>query len=217
MTATKTKSTAVNQPKVNPHESLSGLAHYFADEFKNQAIDQGIKKAPTDFWAEIVGRAEKTTKQSGDLAPGEVLNLSKLREREDVTQRRENLNRLPGIDYRREIVQGTEMIHSRQTTELDRKIQEIMGELKRLVDSSKIISNEYAQIAVEQKPVEAGKYYLNFFDFMLTVIRSARQKVEDSGAWLQVSKKKNGYQQKAMNLGTKFSLSHERTVATQTG
>lgn len=217
MTATKTKSSVTNQPKVNPHESFSGLARYFADGFKNQAIDQGIKKAPADLWAEIAGRPEKTTQQSGDLAPGEVLNLSKLRNRADVAERREQLNKLPGIDYRREVVHGTEMLRSREAGELDRKVQEIMQELKRLVDSSKMISNEYVHIAVEQKPVEAGKYYLNFFDFMLSVIRSARQKVEDSGAWLQVSKRKNGYQQKAKNLGTKFSLSHERTVATQTG
>jgi len=217
MTATKTKSAATKQPNSNPHESLSGLARYFLHEVKNQAIDQGIKKVPSDFLAEIVGRSERATPPSGDLAPGEILNLSKLRKRPDIAARRENLNTLPGIDYRREVVRGTDMLRSRQTNELDRKIQEIMAELKRLVDSSKTISNEYVQIAVEQKPAEAGNYYLNFFDFMLSVIRTARQKVEDSGAWLQVAKKKNGFQQKARTLGTKFSLSHERTVATQTG
>jgi hypothetical protein len=102
-------------------------------------------------------------------------------------------------------------------TDLDKKIEEIMAELQRLVKSSTIISNEYARVAVEQKPVAAGKYHLNFFDFMLSVIKTARMKVEDSGAWMAVAKKKSGYLQKAKSMGTKFTLSHERTVATQTG
>jgi hypothetical protein len=216
MAAAQTKSAATKQPYINPHESLSGLARFFSQELKNQAVDQGVKRFVPDA-VNMVRTAEIATPRSGDLAPGEVLNLSKLREREDVKQRRESLNTLPGIDYRREIVHGTEMIHGRQATELDRKIQEVMVELKRLVDSSQTISNEYLQMAVDQKPVSAGTYHLNFFDFMLSVIRSARQKVEDSGAWLQVSKKKNGFQQKAQSLGTKFTMSHERSAVTQTG
>ena len=217
MTATKTKSTATKQPNINPHESLSGLARFFADGLKTQAVDEGIKKVPTDFWRDIAGPSERISPRSGELAPGEVLQLSKLREREDVRERRESLNVLPGIDYQQEIVQGRERQQVRHATELEQKIQEIMLELKRLVGSTKILSNEYAEIAVEQKPVAAGTYHLNFFDFVLSVIKTARMKVEDSGAWMAVAKKKNGYQQKSKNLGTKFSLSHERTVATQTG
>lgn len=217
MAAIKTKSTATKQPNINPHESLSGLARFFADGLKTQTIDQGIKQVPTEFWREITGAHEKTTPRSGDLAPNEVLNLSKLRNREDVKERRENLNKLPGIDYRQEIVHGSERQQSRQSAELDQKIQEIMSELKRLVGSTKLLSNEYAELAVEQKPVASGTYHLNFFDFLFSVIKTARMKVEDSGAWIAVAKKKSGYQQKAKTLGTKFSLSHERTVATQTG
>jgi len=216
MAAAQTKSAATKQPHINPHESLGGLGRFFLDGFKKQAVDEGLKKIPVDALKQVAA-VEVATPRSGDLAPGEILNLSKLRERDDVRERRENLPKLAGIDYRREVAHGTEMLHGRQATELDRKIQEIMVELKRLVDSSQVISNEYLQIATEQKPVQTGTYHLNFFDFMLSVIRSARQKVEDSGAWLQVSKKKNGFHQKAQSLGTKFSLSHERTVATQSG
>jgi hypothetical protein len=55
---------------------------------------------------------------------------------------------------------------------------------------------------------------------MLTVIRGARMKVEDSGAWLstmQGKKGKKNYWAMFKKHGTSFGMSNERQVATQTG
>ncbi|HLD02068.1 MAG TPA: DUF5660 family protein, partial [Patescibacteria group bacterium] len=60
----------------------------------------------------------------------------------------------------------------------------------------------------------------NFFEWMLSVIRIARMKVEDSGAWmaaLSSKKKGKGYWQMFKKHGTTFGMSHERNVSTQTG
>src|SRR5690606_4702777 len=141
-----------------PHESLSGLARYFADGLKNQAIDQGLKQVPSDFYRSLTETSSaKETPRSGDLAPGEVLNLSNLKGGEDGEKKRESRNNLAGIDYRREVVQGSEMRQNRQMSELDRKVNEIMVELQRLVKSSTTLSNEYSRLAVDQKPVAVGK------------------------------------------------------------
>ena len=61
---------------------------------------------------------------------------------------------------------------------------------------------------------------MNFFEWMLAVIRAAREKVEDSNAWLGTVKGK-GAQRNYWNMfkkhGTTFGLSGERAVATQVG
>lgn len=218
MAGTKKGSSASTSSYVNPHESLSGLSRFFIDGLKQQAVDQGLKKVIPDTVREITGNYESSrSAKSGELSPGEVLNLSKLKDRPDVQERREAIPKLAGIDYRREVVQGIQMRRSREQQEMEQKLQEIMNELKRLVKSSTLISNEYASITVEQGPVTAGSYHMNFFDFMLSVIKTARMKVEDSGAWMAVAKKKNGFHKKAQTLGTKFTLSQERATATQTG
>jgi hypothetical protein len=221
MAGSKSGSSAWKLPHINPLESLSGLARPFTEinkqtkfgqELKKQTMDQGIKAALPEALTQT-GLIEKPRKSQEDMQPGQEYLLGSA----DKAPAKPKAEILGGIDYRREVIHGTDRIHNRQMTELDQKIQQIMVELKRLVDSSQAISSDYLQLAMDQKPVAAGTYHLNFFDFMLSVIRSARQKVEDSGAWLQVSKKKNGYQQKAQSMGTKFTLSHERNVATQSG
>lgn len=212
MAGTTKKATAMKQPHINPLESLSGLGRFFLDGVKDQAIDQGLKKIPIDAARSILGESESNTPRSGDMKPGQEVNLNSVEKSEKPKG-----EVLGGIDYRRETVQGSERIHNRELSEQDRKLQEIRSEIARLASSIQTISKEARAVSVEQAPQTSGKYHLNFMEWMLSVIRTARMKVEDSGAWLQVSKKKNGYSQKAQNLGTKFTLSHERTVATQTG
>lgn len=205
------KGSSASKSYVNPHESLTGLSRFFVDGLKQQAVDNGIKKIPTDLKKELFGSPDDSQPPKGDLQPNQELDLR------SIEKKKPKAEVLGGIDYRREVVQGISMRRSREQQEMDQKLQEIMNELKRLVKSSTIISNEYAALTVEQGPVMAGSYHMNFFDFMLSVITTARMKVEDSGAWMAVSKKKNGYQQKASSLGTKFTLSQERSTATQTG
>ena len=108
-----------------------------------------------------------------------------------------------------------------ESQETKYQIQQIMEELQRLVSSSdKIIQMTFGDISVASAPTVVGKYHTNFFSWMLTVIRTARQKVEESGAWLSVAKSKGsrkGYQNMSKKHGTSFSMSNERTTATQSG
>ena len=207
---------------VNPLETLRSTSRGLAQEAVKQA---NLKKLPGEALQQVTGvESQKPAVRSGDLAPGEVLNLSKLRNREDVTARRESLKKqperayvLPGIDYRREVVHGTEMIHRSESTQINRRMEELRAEIARLASSIQAVSKEAQAMSVEQAPQNAGKYQVTFLEWMLSVVRTARMQVEDSGAWMAVSKKKNGYQQKASSLGTKFTQSQERAVVTQTG
>ena len=124
------------------------------------------------------------------------------------------------IDYHREIVKGREKASKGEMREMRQNIEQIKIELSKLVASSQGLKLEFAQVSVEQPTQNVGQYHLNFFEWMLAVIRSARQKVEDSGAWLGAVKgkgAKRNYWGMFKKHGTMFGLSGERAVATQVG
>ncbi len=125
------------------------------------------------------------------------------------------------IDYHGDFIKSSERASKVEMHEMSQRLQEIMAELKRLVSSSKVLQSEFANVSVDQAPPEVGEYHINFLDWLLLTVRAAREKVEDSGAWLATAKKKSGkkggYWGMFKKHGTTFGLSNERSVATQTG
>jgi hypothetical protein len=131
-------------------------------------------------------------------------------------------NKEAAIDYhgkfRKEFIHNRENTSKQEKHEMRRNIEQIKTELAKLVSSSEMLKLEFAEVTVEQT-VNVGQYQVNFFEWMLAVIRSARQKVEDSGEWLNTvkGKKNKGYWDMFKKHGTTFGLSGERAVATSVG
>jgi hypothetical protein len=109
------------------------------------------------------------------------------------------------MNYSGEIARSGERASKAEVREMNQNIQEIKAELNKLLASSKVLQMEFAEVSMEQTPVDSGKYHMNFFDWMLIVIRQARQKVEDSGAWLNTMKGKGKGRGKAK---TDFSIAN---------
>lgn len=206
----------------NPLEIENPVGNVLRD-VKNQ-----INPLGNEFFQQILGLNEhaekspapKTNKsQLIEMQPGQAIDLRPKRKPESIEKPR-NLDLLPGIDYRRDILRGQEQRSERETHEIRQKLEEIKSELMRLVKSSSILQAEFGEVAAGQAPVSPGKYHINFFEWVLTIIKQARIKVEDSGAWLASMKNKKGkkgYWDMFKKHGTSFGLSNERNVATQTG
>jgi hypothetical protein len=175
-----------------------------------------------DNWDQYLGLTdteEKHKKYQGDLAEGQELTLKDLHEKNPPAGG-EKAHIEPGINYSREIVHVGEQASISETREIEAQLRELMLEIKKLADSSKELQSQFKEVAIEQHVVKPGKYHKSFFTWMLSVIRTARMKVEDSGAWLaamQSKKKSREYGAMAKKHGTTFSLSNERVVATQVG
>ncbi len=193
-----------------------------------QDIQDSVTAAPADFFNQLLavdGLAPHSQERpADDVKPYEKFTLyaSDHKDPEPTKQKAERrVDIAPAMNYHSEIAHGSERASKKENRELQFQIQEIVAELQRLVDSSnKIIQMEFGTVSVSSAPTTVGKYHTNFFSWMLTVIRTARQKVEDSGAWLAVAKgkgHKRGYKQSSKSLGTSFTQSNERQVATQTG
>ncbi len=126
------------------------------------------------------------------------------------------------IEYHRDVVRSSEKASRKEVGEMNHRVQELKVEISKLVKSSKGLEMQFARVAVEESPTEVGQYHLNFFDWMIAVIRTARMKVEDSGAWLGTVKGKGkNTKGKVKSMfekgGSSQTLNNERTAATQTG
>lgn len=100
-------------------------------------------------------------------------------------------------------------------------LQKLQEQIILLEKSEKNLSNEVAKIKIEQLPRKTGLYYIRYLEWLITIVRQLRFKVEEGRAWLATftkrQKKRLGYWKMYKKHGTTFGLSHERTLATQTG
>ena len=210
---------AKNRAKQFTNESVGESLRGILGGVTKQVAETGKKVVTPDNWDEILGLVDSSEKQkkqtSGDLSEGQVLNLKDLREKSQEKSHAE-----PGIDYSREIVHAGERVIIKEKREVEEQLREIAIELKKLTDSSSDLRAQFKDVAIEQHVVSPGKYHKSFFSWLLSLIRIARMRVEDSGAWLaamQSKKKFREYGSMAKKHGTGFTLSNERTVATQVG
>lgn len=100
-------------------------------------------------------------------------------------------------------------------------LQTLKEQVTILEKSNKGLVSALSKVKVEQAPKKSGIYYIRFLEWLLTVVRQMRSKVEEGQAWLATftkrKQKKLGYWKMYKKHGTTFGLSHERTLATQTG
>lgn len=214
----------------NPIESGSSFSDIPGSLVKN--VTQNLSEAKDDLFSQLlgVGKFEKTDQptENDEVKPYQKFTLydsDRKAIKADTKPETPKVERKPAIaaaiDYHAEIVQGSERASRKENREIQMQIQEIMQELQRLISSSdKIIQMEYGSYQVSSAPKAVGTFHTNFLAWMLSVVRDARKKVEDAGAWLAVAKgkgNKRGYRQSSKSLGTSFTQSNERNVATQTG
>jgi len=111
-------------------------------------------------------------------------------------------------------------IYSAKQKEIEKKIEQIREELKKLAARLKNLDSNVTA-AVQAPVVEAGEYHLSFLEHIREVIHDYSLKVSQADSWLEVynkrSRKKGFYWGQAQKRGTSYTLNNERTVATSVG
>ncbi len=197
----------------NPIEIVKGVGSSIVDS----VIDDFVKSSINNLWEQLLGTdsSQQSKDQAyGDLEEGKEIHLSK------KTKKEAQGHIEAGLDYRRGIIDVTKRVDRENTQVLNAKISEILTELKKITAASAEIAIEFKEVTVEQRIESPGEYHVTFFQWMLSLVKSARQKIEDSGAWLSVMKSKKS-QKQYWNMfkkhGTTFGLSNERVISTQAG
>ncbi|MEK7551150.1 MAG: DUF5660 family protein [Patescibacteria group bacterium] len=171
------------------------------------------------FMRQALGTAESAAKKvkamEGELSEGEEVSFAR-----EKTEKRTDIE--PGIDYRREVIHADTLNVQRENMQLKGQLEQIRVELKKIVETSKELEATFKEVAKEsvQRTVTPGKYHVNFFEWMLSTIQSARVRIESSASWIGAisgKKSKRDYWSLSKSQGTSFSLSGERVVSQQTG
>ncbi len=175
------------------------------------------------FMKQALGRAEQAKndaqhagKAAGDLLEGQEISFAKQEKKETRSEGD------PDIQYVDKILHAERNKSLAETSEIKQRLTDIQMELKKITESSKELEMAFKDVAREtlQQNIKPGKYHLNFVEWMLSTIQSARVRIESSANWMSVvagKKAKRDYWSLAKSHGTSFSLSGERVVAQQTG
>lgn len=209
----KIKSQTGNFLNQNPIESLGSLLQGTGDTIVKDLAGAGA----SDFFGQMFGiepqkrqphKGSGPASQGGELHEGEALDLKKLKDAAIE----------PGIDYRREIVHA-DKTSSSEDHEIRVRVEEILVEIKRLTDSSQELATQFKDVIVETQIVKPGKYHQNLLEWMYSLVKTARIRIEESVGWMSAmhSKKDKKYWAMFKKHGTTFGLSNERGVATQVG
>lgn len=145
-------------------------------------------------------------------APGR--NPEWLKQREDAIRAQER-----GRKRHQEIVSAKPLFDRRQE-EVKAQIKALQDELKALAQDIKSLGVG-TQKAIEEEVVNPGSYHISFFEKLRNFVVALRKQVKESGNWLELSAQrkqaKNVYWGNVKKSGTKYMMSQERTLATQTG
>lgn len=194
---------------------------------------------PTDFSSEFreLGKTairnawDQTLAASGETAIEQLLGVAKeaeqdLVEGQELVLTKEIKVEKPQVStehityIRTNIERADATGETKAEYEVRKGIEEIRMEIRKLVKTSKLVERSVKDAAVEKAPVRPGKYHLSFFEFVLSVIKDATRKLEDTvhfGAIFASKKQQSKYWNAYRKHGTMFGLSGERTTATQTG
>jgi hypothetical protein len=197
MAGTKTQSPVA----ANIHERVRDISEHTGKAVAKTTLNE-LNEGVTEAWRQILARGKKTEKAPTEKAPEpqktssgiEIIDLIVFNP--NSSEKKGRSEKAPRIEaamnYTGEMSRSSERATKSEMREMNQNIKEIQNELRQLLQSSKVLQMEFAEVAVEQAPVNVGQYHLNFFEWMLAVIKQARHKVEDSGAWLNTVKGKGG-------------------------
>lgn len=207
-------------------------------QFEEESIEAKPRIAvsePTTFKEETKKLWDDLLKKTGnDLLGGSLASVSEqllgsadrqMLEGEEFLLKQKAKEEKPQItaefmEYRREVI-NTERVGDRRTEmQVNQAVDQIRAEIKKLIQTSKLVERTVKDATVEQAPVKPGKYHITFFEFVLGIIRDATRKLEDTvhfGAVFTSKKQQSKYWTSFKKHGTSFGLSGERTTATQTG
>ncbi len=184
------------------HERIGEQGAKLAKEARKAAVNEAGESGKTFLkqllGLELAGAAQKSekhdTKKEEKPDTAGVVEIFNALAHKQSAEKKPSSEKAPHIEaamnYSREVAQNSERSVKSEKQAFRNEVEEIKAELQNLLSSSKVLQMEFAEVAMEQAPVDAGEYHKTFFDWMLIVIRQARQKVEDSGAWLSAVKGK---------------------------
>lgn len=203
----KVKSSVV---KRNVIESLKDIGN----DFGAQGADL-LKGTSEDFFRELMGMNLPQVKRSGEMVPGESLQMSEVmsgREKENKKLRAQ-------ISLERNLSSDEKRLSQEKMQELRVQLQSITVEIGKLAASTGNLATQ-TEIAMVEVPVNPGVYHVIFFEKVLKFLQSFRQKIDQASTWLTSTNKraeKRNYWNMYKKKGSSFLLSPDHYLSRSAG
>lgn len=196
--------------KRNVIESLKDLG----GDFSEQSTDL-LKNTSEDFLRELMGMAKVQVKRSGEMTPGESLDMSSVL----AGKEEENKKLRAQISLERNLSSDEKRLSQEKMQELKVQLQAITVEIGKLAASTGNLATQ-TEIAMVEVPNDPGVYHVVFFEKILKFLQSFRAKIDSAATWLQSSNKraeKKNYWSQYKKKGTTFLLSGESYLQRSAG
>lgn len=214
--------------KINSDESVErkgSVASNLSDEAKkitNETLKElweSLLGGTQDAKSQVIGaessESHKSSRREVVMTEGHAISISEITEKAKKVEAQ-----IAHQEYFQEVTTGEKRKNNEQRIEMKTQIEQILHEIKIIASTSKEIEMVVKEADKQEVTREVGTYHLNFFSWLLDTVRMARIRMEAGNSWMQVfSSKKKGrsYSSMSKKHGTSFSLSGERSTATQTG
>ncbi len=195
----------------NPLEVMKDVGTATAKQMKDEA-----GKIPGDFMEQLLGFQPRPKNFSGELIPGEALEVSEVfsGRYEEIQKSRKQ------VSLERRLLEEEKVQVEKKTNELKMNLHAIRQEILVLAQKTENLT-EGVEIAAMQAPIEPGIYHVIFFEKLLEFIKSFRRKVEEAAVWLNAvnirAAKKNAWGANYKKHGAKYLLSGEHYLQRSAG
>lgn len=78
------------------------------------------------------------------------------------------------IEYFRTVNNADRIGETRTEQQITQAVDQIRMEIQKLMKSSKIVEQTVKDATADKAPIKAGRYHLNFFEFVLGILRGGR-------------------------------------------
>lgn len=209
MADSKKKAQAM-RTKQNVLESLKDLGSGATDQMGDL-----LKDTSEDFFKELLGIQRTPQKRSGELSPGQSLEMSAVMSGKEE----ENKKLRAQISLERQLSSDESRISQEKTNQLRVQLQALTQEVVKVAQSTGNLA-EATQVAMVEAPANPGVYHIIFFEKVLEFLQSFRQKIDQASTWLQSSNKraeKKNYWAMYKKKGSSFLLSPDHYLSRSAG
>jgi hypothetical protein len=174
-----------------------------------------LKETANDFMRELMGRRRMAQNRSGELKPGQELEMGKVLSGQQEKEEKEEKQKQHELYLTRE----ESILVEKKGRELQVQLQALQQEVMALAQMTAEIDEE-VEIAAAQAPVNPGVYHVVFFEKLIEFIKSFRKKIKNASVWLSASNKraqKKDYWSRYKQHRGKFLLSPDHYLTRSAG
>ena len=141
-----------------------------------KTVNEEIKRDAHLAWEMALGLGKFEAKRGGEMQQGEEIILAK--KQEELEEKAKLRDVEGGFNYKAEILYAERRVVQETNREIKLTVREILTELAKIKSLSKEVELQFRSVDTIKVPENPGKYHLNFFEWVLSVVRNARVRIK---------------------------------------